>query len=244
MRQVDDRLREAAVAGEHGANHGGNAEQHHDALQEVVHHGGHVAAEHHVNAGDKRHANDACLVRQAERHAEQARQAVVDARGVGDEEHEDDGRGGDAQRAAVVALAEELGHGGGTQALRHLARAGAEHPPGEQAAQNGVADAHPRGRQAVFPTELAGVADEDDGREVRRAERERGKPRAYVTAAKNESGHAAGVFLAQDADDDGDCREGEHHGDFCDHWNSQSVLRVWARTDFSTGHPFALFAPC
>ena len=24
----------------------------------------------------------------------------------------------------------------------------------------------------------------------------------------------------------------------------QSVLRVWARTDFSTGHPFALFAPC
>ena len=144
----------------------------------------------------------------------------------------------------MVALAEEFGHGGSTQALCHFARAGAEHPPGEQAAQNGVADAYPRGRKAVFPSELTGVADEDDGREVRRAECKRGKPGAYVAAAQNEAGHAAGVFLAQDADDDGDCREGEHHGDFCDHWNFQSVLRVWARTDFSTGHPFALFAPC
>ena len=65
-----------------------------------------------VDAGDNRHADDAPLVRQAERHAEQPRQAVVDARGVRDEEHEDDGRGRDAQTLRLEASAEELGHRG------------------------------------------------------------------------------------------------------------------------------------
>ena len=55
------------------------------------------------------------------------------------------------QRAAVVALAEEFGHGGSTQALCHFA-CGAEHHQASRLPQNGVADAYPRGRKAVFPS--------------------------------------------------------------------------------------------
>ena len=72
---------------------------------------------------DHRHADDAHIVGQREGHAEQTRQTIVDARGVRDEEHEDDGCGGNAQRLGLVALAEELRHGGGLQAMGHLAGA-------------------------------------------------------------------------------------------------------------------------
>ena len=43
--------------------------------------------------------------------------------------------------------------------MRHLTRARTEHPPGQKATENGVADAGPHGGDAVFPAELAGIAD-------------------------------------------------------------------------------------
>ena len=89
----------------------------------------------------------------------------------------------DAKPGGVVARAEELRHRGCLQALRELARAGAENPPGKQAAHQGVAQADPGGGHAVFPPELACIADEDNGGEVARAEREGRKPRADVAAA-------------------------------------------------------------
>ena len=123
LRQRDDGLGEAAVVQDDRHDDGDDAEQHDNALNEVVHDRGHIPAKHHIDAGDHRHADDAHIVGQREGHAEQTRQTIVDARGVRDEEHEDDGRRRDAQGAGIVALAEELRHGGGLQAMGHLAGA-------------------------------------------------------------------------------------------------------------------------
>ena len=125
LRQRDDGLGEAAVVQDDRHDDSDNAEQHNDALNEVVHNRSHVPAKHHVNASDHRHADDAHIVGQREGHAEQARQAIVDAGGIRDEEHEDDGRRRDAQGAGIVALAEELRHGGCLQTMGHLAGTGA-----------------------------------------------------------------------------------------------------------------------
>ena len=116
-------------------------------MDEVVHDGGHVTAQHYVNARDKRHEDDAVLVWHvdAERNDDQARQAVVDRCRVRDEKHEDDGCGGDAQSLRVVALAEKLGHGRRLQAMRHLTSARTEHPPSQKRADDCVADARPCG---------------------------------------------------------------------------------------------------
>ena len=206
-----------AVEHRHDDRH--DAHEHDAALDEVVRDRGHVASEHHVNAGDDRHDDDAVLVRDvdAERDDDQAAQAVVDARGVRDEEHEDDGRRRDAQRARVVALAEELGHGRGLQAVRHLAGARAEHPPREQRADDRVADARPGRAEAVAVAELAGVSDEDDGAEVAGAVRERAEPRADVAPAEHEAVDRARRPARVDSNADRDDEEQDDDCDFPNH---------------------------
>ena len=101
--------------------------------------------------------------------------------------------------------------------MRHLARARAEHPPGQQAAEDGVADADPRGGDAVLPAELPRVAHEDDGGEVARAERERAQPRTYVAAAQNEPVNASGVSSAVNTDAHRHADENEYHAYLLDH---------------------------
>ena len=163
LRKLGDRRHEAAVVEQDGHDDGDDADQHDDSLQKVVHHRGHVAANYDVDAGHNCHADNAPLIGQAERHAEQTRQAVVDARRVGDEEDENNGRGGNAQGLRVVAEAEELRHRGSAQAMRHLACARAEHPPSKQAAEDRVGDSRPECGDAIFPPELTGVPDKNDG---------------------------------------------------------------------------------
>lgn len=123
------------VVHQHRHDDGNDAQQHDDALDEVVHDRGHVAAEHHIDAGDHRHADDAHVVGQRESHAEQARQAIIDAGGVRDEEHEDDGRRRDAQSAGIVTLAKEFRHSGRAQAMSHLAGAGDPRPTRQAASR-------------------------------------------------------------------------------------------------------------
>lgn len=94
----------------------------------------------------------------------------------------------DAMRSpAMVALAEELGHGRGLESLRDLARARTEHPPGKQTANHGVANTRPGRGHAVLPAKLASVADEHDGAEVGGAVGEGRKPRTDVTTTENEA---------------------------------------------------------
>ena len=115
------------------------------------------------------------------------------------------------------------------QAVRHLARARAQYPPGQQASQDGVADADPRGGHAVFPTELTGVAHEDDGGEVAGAERERAQPRPHVAAAQDEPVDASGVSSAVDADAHRHADENKHHAYLFDHESSYRFMRAARR---------------
>ena len=91
----------AALAVEHGGDDGDDADEHDDALDEVVDGGGHVAAGDDIDAGEHRHDDDAHGVVDVKRHAEQAGEAVVQGGRVGDEEDEDDDRRGDLQRLAA-----------------------------------------------------------------------------------------------------------------------------------------------
>ena len=102
--------------------------------------------------------------------------------------------------------------------MRHLTHSRTEHPPGKQAAEDGVADADPRGGDAVLPAELSRVAHEDDGGEVARAKRESGEPRPHVAPAQDEPVDASGVSSAVDADAHRHADENKHHAYLFDHW--------------------------
>ncbi len=109
------------------------------------------------------------------------------------------------RRPLLEALAEELGHGRGLESLRDLTRARTEHPPGKQAADDGVANARPGCGHAVLPAKLASVADEHDGAEVGGAVGEGRKPGTDVTTTENETVDIArGRTARVDADADRD----------------------------------------
>ena len=84
--------------------------------------------------------------------------------------------------------------------LRHDARAASENDPSEQRTDQRVADANPRGSDAVFPAELTGVADKDNGGEVRRTVSECGQPRADRAAAEDEAVDIGGLPASVQAD--------------------------------------------
>lgn len=115
-----------------------DAAEHDDSLHEVVERGGHIAADHDVDAGEQGDAEHAPGEVDAERHREKAGQALVDRGGVGHEEDEDDDRRDGAQSGAAVPLGEEIGHGGRLEVLGHDAGAPPEHHPGEQAADEAL----------------------------------------------------------------------------------------------------------
>ena len=148
-----------------------------------------------------------------ESHPEQTAQAVVQGRGVRDQEDEDDGGGHDLQGAAVEAGAEKLRHRGRVQMLGHDAGPASEDGPGQHGAEQGIHQAHPGGGDAVFPAELSGVADEDDGGEVTRAVCEGGQPGAHGAAAEDEAVDVRRVAPAVDSHGDHDTEEDDEHCD-------------------------------
>ena len=205
LRQVLECLDKAALAVEHAQDDGDDRDEHDDSLHRVIEGCGRVATPDDIDAGDDRHGDDACLIRQAKGHAKQARQAVVDRRCIGDQEDEDDKCRGDAQRVAVKALAKELRHGLGVEVVGHDARAATEHEPRQKRADEHVADTGPKRRKAEFPTKLTRVADENDSGEVARAVRKRGHPRTDLTTSQNEAVDALRLLAAVEADVDS-CR--------------------------------------
>ena len=178
---------------------------------------GAVASPDHVDAGHDGHGDDAPFVGDGKRHAEQAPEAVVDGGGVGDEEYEDDECGNDTQGLAVKALAKELGHGRRLDVVRHYARAAAEHEPGEQRADQRVADACPEGGETVLPAKLACVADEHDGGKVGGPVGERARPWAHLATAEHEAVDVRRLLAAVVADVDGGGDEYDEQCDFDDH---------------------------
>ena len=83
--------------------------------------------------------------------------------------------------------------------LGHDAGAAAQHSPGQQRTQQGVADAGPGGGDAVFPAELAGIAHEHHRGEIRGAVSEGGQPGADAPAAQDKAVDVGGVPAAVQA---------------------------------------------
>ena len=166
------------------------------SLQEVVDGRGHVAARYYIYRGQHCHQQYADGVVDVERHAEQSGQAVVQRSGVGNKEYEDYYGRADLERRGLKTLGEELRHGLGVQVLGHDAGAPAQDDPRKQGADDGVAQAYPCRRNAVFPAELACVTYEYDRGEIRSAVRECCKPGANGASAEHESVHVRGVLAA------------------------------------------------
>ena len=101
--------------------------------------------------------------------------------------------------------------------LGHDAGPAAQHRPGQQRAQQGVADARPGGRNAVLPSKLSGVAHEDHGGEIRSAVGESGEPGAHRAPAQHKSVHIRGVAAAVQADAHHHAEEHDQHTQFDDH---------------------------
>ena len=217
---------EAPLAVEDGQDHGADAEEHDDALDEVVDGGGHIAAGDDIDPGEHRHHDDAHRVVDVKGHAEQPGQPVVQAGGIGDEEDKDDDRGGHLQGGAAKPLAEKLRHGGAVQVLGHDAGAAAQHHPGQQRAQKGVSDPRPGGGDAVLPAELSGVAHKDHGGKIGGAVGEGGEPGPHRAAAQHEAVDIGGGFPAVQADGHHHREKYQEHSQFDEHRGS--VLSGWS----------------
>ena len=155
-----------------------------------------LAAQQHIDARQNGHADHAIEIIHAERLRKQPAQPLVHRGGVRHQEHEYDRAGHDFEGVGAIALGEEFRHGGSVQKFRHDARTAAQHHPGEQAANQRVANANPRGAHAIGPAKLARVANEHHGRKIARAIRERGEPRANAAAAQHKIANTARVLAA------------------------------------------------
>ena len=139
----------------------GDTDQHDQTLNEIVDRGCHVAADDDVDTCENCHRDHADGVVNIEGHTEQSGKTVVQGCGVRDHEDESDNGSRDLEILAAETLSEEFGHCSGIQMLRHDPCASAEDPPCQEGADQRVADSGPCGGDAVFPTELTCVPDED-----------------------------------------------------------------------------------
>lgn len=101
--------------------------------------------------------------------------------------------------------------------LCHHAGAPSQHHPGQQASDQGVAQADPGGGQPVFPTELSGVADEHHCGKVGRPVGEGREPGPNAPAAQHEIVHVGGVPAGAEADNDHDGKENDEQHNFNKH---------------------------
>ena len=86
--------------------------------------------------------------------------------------------------------------------LCHDPGAPAQHYPGQQGADDGVADAGPGGGNSVFPAKLPRIAYKHHRGEIGGAVGEGGEPRPYGAPSQHEAIHVSGIFSAVEADAD------------------------------------------
>ena len=197
--QLVNGVHKPALAGEDGRHDDDNPKEHDNPLDKVADGGGHVPAEDDVNRRKGRHYDDADGVGDVEGHLKQPGKAVVDRGGVGDQEDEDDDRGGDFKGLGVKPLFKKIRHRRRPQMLGHNPRPPPQHHPGQQAADGGVAQPDPGGGEPVFPAELTGVPDKDDRRKIARPVGKGGQPRPDRPAPQDEARNADGMAPGGDA---------------------------------------------
>ena len=122
----------------------------------------------------------------------------------------DDG-GNNLQSLRFIALFKEIGHGLRVQMSRHDTRATAQNLPCKERADKGISETDPGRGKTEVPTELSGITDEDNGREVGSTEGEGRQPRADVASAEHETVYVGGMLSAAEADEDHQCEEAYQH---------------------------------
>ena len=83
----------------------------------------------------------------------------------------------------------------------------AEDFPSKKRSDESVSESDPGGCKTELPSELSGVSDEDNRREVGSTEGESRQPRTYVTSAEYKSVYVGGMLSAAEADEDHQCEE-------------------------------------
>ena len=206
VHQRGERREEPAFHAHEQQHHGQHAKKLDDAADEIAHRHGEVTAHDEIDAGQRGEKDEGLVILQPERSLEQVAQAHINRRRVRHEEHEDNHRRDDLERRAVVSGAEKFGHGERVEPRRHFARASGEDEPGEEGADEGVADDNPHRLDAEAPAEPSGVADEEHGGEIGGAVGERAHPRSERATAEEEIADVLGALHAPVTD-------GEHDED-------------------------------
>ena len=181
------RCHQTSLRIQHGNDDCHDAEEHDDALDEVVHRRCFVASEDDIDGCKGCHTDDAILVWNAEAHLEETRNAAINTGCIGNQEHESDDAGHDTQVLTAVARAKEVGHSATLDVLRHQFGALSQQKPGKQRADYSIANAYPSAGKAVSPAELPCITDKDDSREITRSVSKCSEPRTNGTPAKNEA---------------------------------------------------------
>ena len=170
-----------------------DAHDHDGALDEVRDGGGEIAAEEEISRRQTREDEDAPHGVDAERRLEDIAHALIDGRGVRQQEYEDDERGEELDILALIPLLEKLGHGARAECRGHILGAVGEHQPRGEGAEEHVAHADPHRGETEVPAELARITDKDDGGEIGRAVRERAEPSAHALVREHEALHAGAL---------------------------------------------------
>ena len=86
--------------------------------------------------------------------------------------------------------------------LGHDPGASSQYHPGQQGADDGIADACPCGGDAVFPAKLSCIAHEHHGGKIGGSIGEGGEPGPHGASSQHEAVHIRGVFAAVKTDAD------------------------------------------
>ena len=98
--------------------------------------------------------------------------------------------------------------------LSHNTRASAENRPCEERTDDRVTDTDPGGRDTEFPAELTGVADEDNGGEIRCTVSKGGQPGTDASASENKAVDVGSVAAAVDTNAYHDAEKQHQHQNF------------------------------
>ena len=170
-----------------------NAYHHHKALDKVGLQGGHVAAQNQHQGrgnGDDHHAG---LLVNAQDHRANTGQPLVYRRGVRNQKQEDHNAGKQPHPRALEPFFKQLGHGLDVVAACQVPGPVGQYQPGQQRAENRVAQAHQNAPQTVVPSGTSGIADEHHRGKIGRAVGKRGNPRPCAAAAHGEPGHVGAL---------------------------------------------------
>ena len=215
--QTLQRRRKSTLVMNHTVYHCRNTRKHDKTLYKVIDGRCGIAAQNHVYCCKQCHGHNNHHIRgvrgQIKRHSKQAGQTVVYGRGIGNQENKHDCRSSDFQTLGLKPIFKKLRHGLGAQMLGHDTGTASQHHPGQQAADYRISHTNPGGGYTIVPTELTGIADEYNGREIRSAVCKSCQPGTGCSAPQNKITDGFGFPAGVEPDAQHDENVDDNHSD-------------------------------